>query len=109
MDPDPFATGGYPGGEAPLVDDTPTDPTMRVPLNLAPKNNAGSGTRRLPRDVRHVDMVVPRVYLEPDEQIDRLRARSLRWSIARDMIAVVLGLYLLGAWVVLPMWRAMGG
>ena len=108
-DPDPYAAVGYPGGEKPLVDDTPTDPTMRVPLNDAPREEARERRRRLLSEVRHMDLVVPRVYLEPDERIDRLRARALWWSITRDMVAVCLGLYLLGSWVITPLWRALGG
>jgi hypothetical protein len=55
------------------------------------------------------DMVVPRIYVEPDEQMDALRVRSLRWGIARDVVAVLVGLYLLGSWILPGVWRALGG
>lgn len=52
--------------------DMPTDPTMRMPLNQNPPR---------PRD-----LVVPRVYIEPDEDADNLRRLRDKWAIARDIL-----------------------
>jgi hypothetical protein len=110
-----------------MVDDTPTDPTMMAPLNSAPRaaSDTGTGTRRMnyadrpgvdkrrrisdDRPARYEDMLIPRIWIEPDEKMDQLRARALRVAIVRDVVLIVLGLYLLGSWVILPMWRALGG
>jgi len=93
--------------------DVPTDPTMPAPLNQAPRRHVGEGTRRITVEragqSRMPDMVVPRIYVEPDEQMDALRVRSLRWGIARDVVAVLVGLYLLGSWILPGVWRALGG
>ncbi len=53
------------------------------------------------------DVVVPRVYLEPDERLDRLRVCAWRWAIARDVLAVIIGLYLVGVYVVRPLISAL--
>jgi hypothetical protein len=60
----------------------------------------------VPQQRRPPDLVVPRVYLEPDEIMDRLRMRSLRWGIIRDVVVIALGLFLLGRWVVVPVVQA---
>lgn len=75
----------------------PTDPSMRAPLNLAPRHPAGGVSPR------YQDLVVPRVYVEPDEAMDRLRCRSLRWAITRDVLAVLVLLYAIG-WMTRPLW-----
>jgi len=54
------------------------------------------------------DLVVPRVYLEPDEAMDRLRARASRWAIARDIVIIILGASLIFRWILTPLWQAMG-
>lgn len=84
-------------------DDTPTDPTMRIPLNRAPRRDVGEGERRITvsraNGPRYQDMVIPRVYVEPDEAMDRLRQRAMRWGIIRDAVIVAVGVYLLLSWV----------
>lgn len=69
---------------------------MTAPLNQTPPQRGYQGTVRRP-DPR--TPVVPRVYVEPDEQMDRLRRRALRWSIVRDIVAITVGLYLLASWL----------
>lgn len=55
------------------------------------------------------DLVVPRVYLEPDEWMDKLRARALRFAIARDVVLIIIGLSFMWRLVILPLWLALGG
>jgi hypothetical protein len=43
-------------------------------------------------------VVVPRVFVEPDELMDKLRARALRWGIARDVLLVAVAVFLLASW-----------
>jgi hypothetical protein len=87
--------------------DIPTDPTMAAPLNEAPRygHPRPAAYRSNPR---YQDLVIPRVVVEPDEQMDALRARSLRWGIARDVVVVAVGLYLIGAWALPPIMRFLG-
>ncbi len=54
------------------------------------------------------DLVIPRVFLELDETMDRLRARALRFAIARDAVWIVLGLVLVVQWAVMPLLTAVG-
>lgn len=75
--------------------DMPTDPSMRIPLNRAPRN--------VPPEPRYQDLVVPRVFVEPDEQMDQLRQQSLRWAIWRDRLAVIVLLFTIG-WITRPAW-----
>lgn len=101
--PDPRVSY-YPADED---DDTPTDPTMRAPLNEVPIREVPprrpGGTEY--RDLRqYQDLVVPRVYIEPDEDMDRLRVRALRWGIARDALAVLVLVYAIG-WLLRPLWQ----
>lgn len=86
--------------------DYPTDPTMTAPLNRVPPPDV---YRQSGPASRYQDLVVPRVFVEPDEVMDRLRQRAFRWGIARDVVAVAIGLYLLGSWLLPPLWRAVGG
>lgn len=110
-------------------EDFPTDPTMVAPLNEAPPlreyhppdappdSTWRRGTRDMPgeqlRSIRvtrrvdptPVDVVVPRIYLEPDEGMDRLRRRSLVWAIIRDVLASVTLMYLIGEWLLVPLIR----
>lgn len=65
--------------------------------------------RRAVMDDSRTDLVVPRVYLEPDEIMDKLRARALRVAVVRDVLVIVLGLALVWRWVILPLWTALGG
>lgn len=74
-------------------DDMPTDPHMPAPLNYAPQ-----ASQSVPRTYQ--DLIVPRVFVEPDEYMDRLRERAFRWAIGRDVIACVVGLLVIG-WLVM--------
>lgn len=58
---------------------------------------------------RYQDLVVPRVFVEPDEQMDELRRSALRWGRVRDVVAIAVGLYLLGSWLIPGVWRVLGG
>jgi hypothetical protein len=94
------------------------DGLYRVPTTPSDRTGYGpaiSQTRmnRPPRmavaqDERPADLVVPRVYVEPDEYMDRLRARALRWAIFRDLVVIVVGLFLISRWMVVPMVHALG-
>jgi hypothetical protein len=59
-------------------------------------------------DPRVLDVVVPRVFVEPDEQMDKLRARALRWGIARDVMLVALAVFLLASWAGPAVLRLLG-
>jgi hypothetical protein len=91
--------------------DMPTDPTMPAPLNQAPRRDVGQDMRRIRivqahrahEAARYQDMIVPRIYLEPDEQMDDLRRKAVRWGIARDVVVLALGVFLLIQWVILPL------
>lgn len=82
--------------------DMPTDPGMRIPLNTAPRPGP---QHQAPARVEpsYQDVVIPRVFVEPDEQMDGLRQQSLRWAIWRDRLAVVVLLMLIG-WFTRPVW-----
>jgi hypothetical protein len=95
ISPDPPPVERY----YPQEDEMPTDPTMPMPLNFAPR---GTGLV----SPRYQDLVVPRVYVEPDEALDKLRARALRWGIARDVLLVAALLYAVG-WMTRPLWSAL--
>ncbi len=77
--------------------DFPTDPTMPAPLNRVPRRDVRRGDRPAMRQPT-VDVVVPRVFVEPDELMDKLRARALRWGIARDVLLVAVAVFLLASW-----------
>lgn len=92
--PSPNPADRWPSGEyypseddLPTEDEMPTDPTLPAPLNFAPAGQVSP---------RYQDLVIPRVYVEPDELLDRLRRRALRWAIARDVLAVIVLMYLIG-------------
>lgn len=100
-----------PGRYHPSEEDMPTDPTMALPPDdpvQRPSGQRWPAGRGRAAGPRPADVIVPRVHLEPDERIDRLRARSLRISIVRDVIWCLVGLYLLGQWVGVPVWQALG-
>lgn len=80
--------------QRPNLHDMPTDPSMRIPLNQAHPRTPYSN---------RPDMVIPRVYVEPDEQMDDLRRSSLKWAVIRDRLAVLLILLLVGA-ITRPVW-----
>lgn len=92
--------------------DYPTDPTMPAPLNQVPRPEAGQERRRIVVEranaPRYQDVVVPRVYVEPDEHMDALRQRALRWGIARDVMVIGTLLYLVGSWVLPAVVRLLG-
>jgi hypothetical protein len=44
-----------------------------------------------------------------DERLESLRRSALRWARLRDVVAVVVGLYLLGSWILPGVWRWLGG
>lgn len=73
-------------------EEMPTDPSMPAPLNYAPRP-----AQSVPG--RYQDLVVPRVYVEPDEYMDHLRERAFRWAIGRDIIACIVGLLVIGWFV----------
>jgi hypothetical protein len=83
--------------------DMPTDPSMPAPLNRAPQRPVRPG-----REARYQDLVVPRVFVEPDEYMDGLRRRSLWWAIVRDIIVCAVGLWLIGSWALPPIMRVLG-
>jgi membrane protein YdbS with pleckstrin-like domain len=58
---------------------------------------------------RYQDMIVPRVFVEPDEDMDRLRRRVWRWAIGRDVVLVAVGLLVIGHWVWPTVWSWLGG
>lgn len=107
-EPSPYrASSRDTGRYHPDDEDFPTDPSMPFPLDEVPRQPARPGPVR-PPPVPAAQVVVPRVYVEPDEMMDRLRARALRFAITRDVIGCLVGLYLLGQWLGLPLWRALG-
>jgi hypothetical protein len=63
----------------------------------------------VPVEGRAPDLVVPRVYLEPDESMDRLRQRAWRWGIFRDIVVIILGLFLISRWMLYPLYQAFVG
>lgn len=63
----------------------------------------------VPVKERPADLVVPRVYLEPDEAMDKLRQRAARWAIARDVTAVIVGGYLIFRWMLYPLYLLIAG
>lgn len=65
--------------------------------------------RAVPPGDSVTDLVVPRVYLEPDEVSDKLRARSWRWGIARDVVLVIVGGFLIFRWMLYPLWQLFAG
>ncbi len=98
------------------VDDvTVTNPDLyRVPVPGDPDfGEPPEISREIPRVVdpprrESADLVVPRVFLEPDEMMDRLRARALRFAIVRDAVWIVLGLALVVQWAVVPLLTTLG-
>jgi hypothetical protein len=97
-----------------VVDSNPNLYRVDVPGPLRDPDpgraRVNSGDRR---SVLHAegrtDLVVPRVYLEPDEWMDKLRARALRFAIARDVVLIIIGLSFMWRLVILPLWLALGG
>ncbi len=61
------------------------------------------GERPSPPEPRYQDMLVPRVFVQPDPHMDDLRARALRMAILRDIFVIMtslVGLFYLGGLIV---------
>lgn len=104
MTPPPGVHRSGPADETqriPTVDDMPTDPSLRIPLNRAPRIRDKTTERS------YQDLIVPRVFVEPDEHMDALRQRAMRWAICRDVLAVTIMLLVLG-WMMRPVWTFLG-
>lgn len=67
-------------GIFPRIDDTDPRAPIGPPLTEYPAPS---------RAPTYQDLVVPRIFVEPDEQMDALRARALRMAIFRDVFLVV--------------------
>lgn len=98
---------------APFVEPHPSDTEMQPPMNLGERRDVGEERRRIYRSARdaarYQDLVVPRVFVEPDEQMDNLRRSAIRWGRWRDAVVIAVGLYLLGSWCLPPLWALLGG
>jgi hypothetical protein len=55
------------------------------------------------------DLVVPRVFIEPDPDLDALHRSAMRWGRWRDVLVIAVCVYLLASWLGPPVWRAVGG
>jgi hypothetical protein len=62
----------------PLIDETDPRAPIGPPLDYPPR-----------REPSYQDLVVPRVFVEPDEELDTLRIRSLRIAIVRDVLLII--------------------
>lgn len=102
---DPVMDSGGGLYRVPLPGDPEYTPPPAPREHTRPMNLAG---RSSVPPKREPDLVVPRVYLEPDEAMDKLRARAFRWAIIRDVVIILVGGVLLWQWAVVPLFKALG-
>ncbi len=71
------------GHNHPPIDTTdPRQPIAPIRRHAAPRHEER-------REPSYQDMIVPRIYVEPDEAMDELRARSLRMALIRDVFLIL--------------------
>jgi len=94
------------GVRRPYVEPHPSETEMMPPMNHEVRAPVPPRERTYREgSTRYQDLVVPRIYLEPDPDMDDLRRSTYRWVRAASITAVAVGVYLLGSWIVPVVWR----